>query len=51
MEKKSLPVMRLEPPTACMQIMYDNPQTIEVIPNRRSFLSLHTSIILICPVV
>ena len=31
----------------CMQ-MYGNHQTIEAIPNRRSFLSLHTSIILIC---
>ena len=38
--------MWLEPPTACMQIMYDHHQIIEDIPNICSFLSLHTSIIL-----
>ena len=36
-EKKSLPVLRFEPPTAYMWIMYDNHHAIEAIINKCRF--------------
>ena len=38
--KKSLPVLRIEPPTTYMWIMYDNHHAIEVIINKSRFFCL-----------